>query len=151
LLYKEFVVDPWQVWHAASLGASAVLLIVAALDEPVLAGLMDEARAAGLAVLMEVHDVDEAAIAVRLGAEIIGINNRNLKTFVTDLGTTAEVIRGIPDDRVVVSESGIRDAADVRRLRGLGVDAILVGEHLLRNADLASAVRAMMEPAWMSS
>ncbi|HMO03093.1 MAG TPA: indole-3-glycerol phosphate synthase TrpC [Kiritimatiellia bacterium] len=151
LLYKEFVVDAWQVWHAASLGASAVLLIVAALDEAVLAGLMDEARAAGLAVLMEVHDADEAAVAVRLEAGIIGINNRNLKTFVTDLATTAEVIRGIPDDRVVVSESGIRDAGDVQRVRALGVDAILVGEHLLRKDDLAGAVRAMMEPVWMSS
>ncbi len=151
LLYKEFVVDPWQVWHAASLGASAVLLIVAALSRDELARLMNEADQAGLAVLMEVHDEEEADVAVALGAGIIGINNRNLKTFVTSLETTDAVIKRIPDDRIVVSESGIRTAEDVTHLKNLGVDAVLVGEHLLRHQDLEQAVRNLMEPAWKSS
>jgi indole-3-glycerol phosphate synthase len=150
LLYKEFVVDPWQVWHAASLGASAVLLIVAALSRTELEQLSAEVASAGLTVLTEVHDEAEADMAVAVGAEVIGINNRNLKTFVTSLDTTDAVIRRIPDDRIVVSESGIRNANDVRHVKSLGVDAVLVGEHLLRNEDLCAAVGALMEPAWMS-
>jgi len=140
LLYKEFVVDAWQVWHAASLGASAVLLIVAALDEAVLAGLMDEARAAGLAVLMEVHDADEAACAVRLGAGIIGINNRNLKTFVTALQTTLDLLPRVPADRLLVTESGILGPADVARMRAVGVHAFLVGEAFMRAPDPGEAL-----------
>jgi len=150
LLYKEFVVDPWQVWHAATIGASAILLIVAGLTREDLEMLSAEAAAAGLAVLTEVHDEAEADVAVAIGADVIGINNRNLKTFVTSLETTDEVIRRIPDDRVVVSESGIRNADDVRHLKSLGVDAILVGEHLLRQGDLCEAVKSLMEPAWTS-
>lgn len=151
LLYKEFVVDSWQVWHAASLGASAVLLIVAALEKRVLIELMRVIRSAGLQSLVEVHDEDEAAIAVNAGAEIIGINNRNLKTFVTTLDTTGKVMKHIPASTFIVSESGIRDGNDTRHLKSLGIGAVLVGEHLLRQRDLAGAVKAMMEPAWMSS
>jgi indole-3-glycerol phosphate synthase len=144
LLYKEFVVDSWQVWHAASLGASAVLLIVAALSRDDLQSLMGEIEAAGLQALVEVHDTDEAAVAVEAGANIIGINNRNLKTFVTTLETTAEVKKVIPGDRIIISESGIRSADDVRHLRGIGVKAVLVGEHLLTKQDLTQAVKDLM-------
>ncbi|HMP89485.1 MAG TPA: indole-3-glycerol phosphate synthase TrpC [Kiritimatiellia bacterium] len=144
LLYKEFVVDEWQVHHAASLGASAVLLIVAALSRDELSLLMKAILDAGMKPLVEVHDEEEARAAVDVGAEIIGINNRNLKTFVTTLETTERVIKIIPDDRLVISESGIRTAADVSRLRAMGVHAILVGEHLLRKSDLESAVRDLM-------
>lgn len=151
LLYKEFVIDPWQVWHAASLGASAVLLIVAALERRTLEALMAEIARARLQALVEVHDEEEAAVAVDAGARIIGINNRDLKAFVTSLETTARVIRGIPADRLVVSESGIRTSADIEYLKGLGVHAVLVGEHLLRKPDLAGAVRDLMESAWTSS
>lgn len=150
LLYKEFVVDPWQIWHAAAIGASAVLLIVAGLSRPDLELLTAEAASAGLVVLTEVHDEAEAEVAVAIGADVIGINNRNLKTFVTSLETTDVVIRRIPDDRIVISESGIRNASDVRHLKSLGVDAILVGEHLLRQDDLCAAVTTLMEPAWTS-
>jgi len=144
LLYKEFVVDAWQVWHAASLGASAVLLIVAALSRDELQSLMHEIEAAGLQALVEVHDADEAAIAVDVGSRIIGINNRNLKTFVTTLETTAEVKKVIPGDRIIISESGIRTAADVLHLQGMGVKAVLVGEHLLKKQDLTQAVKDLM-------
>jgi len=150
LLYKEFVVDSWQVWHAASLGASAVLLIVAALNRDELDGLMSVIEQAGMQALVEVHDEDEAVVAVEAGARIIGINNRNLKTFVTTLDTTDRVMKKIPDDRIIISESGIRTASDVQHLLKLGVHAILVGEHLLRKPDLAAAVKELMEPAWMS-
>lgn len=150
LLYKEFVVDRWQVWHAASLGASAVLLIVAALNREELSGLMSVIEQAGMQALVEVHDEEEAATAVEMGAMIIGINNRNLKTFVTTLETTDRVMKDIPADRLIISESGIRTASDVQHLRKNGVHAILVGEHLLRRPDLAVAVKELMEPAWTS-
>jgi indole-3-glycerol phosphate synthase len=137
LLYKEFVLDPWQVWHAASLGASAVLLIVAALPPDELAELAAAITA-------------EAQIAVDAGAAVIGINNRNLKTFVTSLETTERVRAVIPSDRLVISESGIRAAADVVRVGRAGARGVLVGEHLLRKDDLAAAVRGLMEDAWTS-
>lgn len=148
LLYKEFVVDDWQVWHARFLGASAVLLIVAALEPEKLMHLLALIREAGLEALVEVHDEAEARLAMEAGAEIIGINNRNLKTFVTTLDTTERVMKVVPAGCMVISESGIRDAADTRHLHGLGVGAVLVGEHLLKHSDLATAVKNLMEPAW---
>ncbi|HMO51103.1 MAG TPA: indole-3-glycerol phosphate synthase TrpC [Kiritimatiellia bacterium] len=151
LLYKEFVIDRWQVWHAATLGASAVLLIVAALEPDELSGLMEDIATAGMQALVEVHDEAETAVAVERGAAILGINNRNLKTFTTDLETTGRLRAVIPADRLVVSESGIRTAEDVVRLRAIGADALLVGEHLLREPDVTKAVRNLMEPAWISS
>jgi indole-3-glycerol phosphate synthase len=150
LLYKEFVLDPWQVWHAASLGASAVLLIVAALPPDELGELAAEITAAGMTPLVEVHDEAEAQIAVDADAAVIGINNRNLKTFVTSLETTERVRTVIPSDRLVISESGIRAAADVVRVGRAGARGVLVGEHLLRKDDLAAAVRDLMEDAWTS-
>jgi indole-3-glycerol phosphate synthase len=100
---------------------------------------------------VEVHDEDESRIAVAAGATIIGINNRNLKNFVTTLETTGDVARSLPPDAFVISESGIRNAEDVRQVQALGAKAVLVGEHLLRKGDLAKAVGELMEPAWMSS
>jgi indole-3-glycerol phosphate synthase len=151
LLYKEFVVDPWQVWHAAALGASAVLLIVGALSPDELKKMMGIIRDVGLQALVEVHDENEARIALAAGAEIIGINNRDLKTFVTTLETTGRVMKVIPGDRFIVSESGSRNGDDTRYVRSLGAGAVLVGEHLLRHENLADAVKNLMEPAWMSS
>lgn len=144
MLYKEFVVDPWQIWHARELGASAVLLIAAVLgdrDWDLLAGLAAEA---GLEVLLEVHDASEFARAVSHGASLIGINNRNLKTFETRLEHTLELMPQVPAGVTLISESGIRDASDVKRLREAGVHGILVGEHLLRKPDLEQAVRDLM-------
>lgn len=147
LLYKEFVIDEWQVAHAASIGASAVLLIVAALSEEELVSLAEKIKELGMQALVEVHDEAEAEIAIRSNAEIIGINNRNLKTFETTLETTRRVMQGIPDDRMIISESGINKPEDVTALLGMGVHAILVGEHLLRKKDLVQAVKDLMGPA----
>jgi indole-3-glycerol phosphate synthase len=143
MLYKEFVLDPWQVAHAAALGASAVLLIVAALPPDELAALMAEIRRLGMTPLVEVHTAAELDIAVASGAECIGINNRDLHTFRTTLETTLTLRPRIPPDRWVVSESGIRTADDLRRLRDAGVDAALVGESLLRQSDPEAALRAL--------
>lgn len=144
MLYKEFVVDPWQIWHARKIGASAVLLIAGAVSETLLAGLILEAELAGLEVLFEVHDAEELAAAERLGVKLIGINNRNLKTFETKVAHTLGLLPQVPEGVTVVSESGIRGAEDVARLREAGVHAILVGEHLLRRDDLQAAVRDFM-------
>ncbi len=144
LLYKEFVLHPWQVWHAASLGASAVLLIVAALPPVRLAELMATCREAGLAALVEVHDAAELGAAAAAGARLIGVNNRDLHTFRTDLSTSEALAASAPREAVLVSESGIRSAEDVRRLRGAGYRAVLVGEHLLRRPDPGEAVRDLL-------
>lgn len=146
MLYKEFVVDPWQVWHAKKLGASAVLLIAAALPETLLAGLMTEIRLANLEVLFEVHNEAELDTALKLDAPLIGINNRNLKTFETSLDTTLSLLPRIPKDSGirVISESGIRTRDDVERLRDAGAAGILVGEQLLRQPDLQAAVHDLM-------
>lgn len=144
MLYKEFVVDPWQVWHAKKLGASAVLLIAAAMPETLLAGLMTEIRLAGLEVLFEVHNEEELDTALKLDAPLIGINNRNLKTFETSLDTTLRLLPKVGKDIRVISESGIRTREDVERLRDAGAAGILVGEQLLRQPDLQAAVHDLM-------
>lgn len=144
LLYKEFVIDPWQVWHARRIGASAVLLIAAALSDDAAAGLMRECAAAGLEVLLEVHDEEEMRRAADLGARLIGVNNRDLRTFRTTLETSFRLRALAPAGCTFVSESGIRDADDVRSLREAGAHAVLVGEHLLRKPDLVAATRALM-------
>lgn len=144
MLYKEFVVDAWQVWHARTLGASAVLLIAAALSDDDLRALTREATAAGLEVLLEVHDEGELDRALRIGAPLIGINNRNLKTFETRLEHTLDLMPKVPEEVTLVSESGIRTRDDVERLGEAGVAGVLVGEHLLRKSDLELAVRELM-------
>ncbi len=143
LLYKEFVVDEWQICQARALGASAVLLIATALDDGDLRRFRAAAEDEGLTALVEVHDAVEMARAVECGARVIGINNRDLRTFRTDLAVTEQLAADAPPDALLVSESGIQNARDVARLYAAGVRAILVGEHLLRQADLASAVRSL--------
>lgn len=144
MLFKEFVVDAWQVAQAAALGASAVLLIAAALDDTELPALFSEVRKSGLTPLVEVHDEAEMRRAAALGAACIGINNRDLRTFVTSIDTTLRLAPLAPAGTLIVSESGIRTAADVARLAAGGIGAVLVGEHLLRRADLEGAVRDLM-------
>ncbi|MBU1908757.1 MAG: indole-3-glycerol phosphate synthase TrpC [Verrucomicrobia bacterium] len=148
LLYKEFVVDPWQVWHARVLGASAVLLIAAALSDRDLAGLLRECREAGLETLVEVHEESEMESALAAGAVCLGVNNRDLKTFAVDLATTERLKPLAPAGCTLISESGIRSAADVARLKAAGVHGVLVGEHLLRQANLEQAVRDLMSKVW---
>lgn len=144
MLYKEFVVDEWQIWHARVLGASAVLLIAAALDDADLAHLLEICRQAGLEALLEVHNPEEMRRAAASGAKLIGINNRNLTTFQTTLETTFQLKQLAPPGCLLVSESGIHTAADIQRLRAAGIGAALVGESLLRQPDLQEAVRRLM-------
>lgn len=147
MLYKEFVVDPWQAWHAASLGASAALLIAGVLDEDELRAFRGELAEAGMEALVEVHNAEQMAMSAAAGATCIGINNRDLRTFNVSLDTTLEVAAGAPEGCTLISESGIRGAADVARLRAAGIHGVLVGEHLLRKPDLESAVRELMGTA----
>lgn len=151
MLYKEFVVDPWQVAHARVIGASAVLLIVAALPRKALAELHRLILATGLTPLVEVHDQRELTVAKALGAICIGVNNRNLKTFETRLETTFRLASRMPRGGLLISESGIASAEDVLRLREAGAQAVLVGEHLLRQRLLARAVKGLMGKAWTVS
>jgi len=143
VLRKDFTLDTLHVLEARAVGADAVLLIVRILDDPDLERLHDEATSLGMGVLVEVHDRAELERALRLGAGTIGINNRDLATFTTDLDTTIALLDDLPDDVVVVSESGIRSRDDVARLGEAGVDAILVGEFLLRAPDPAAAAAAL--------
>jgi len=145
MLYKEFVIDPRQIFHAEALGASAVLLIVAALSDIELKKYIRLTEASGMTPLVEVHTADEMKRAAAAGASCIGINNRNLKTFETKLETTLELLNLAPEECMLISESGIRTAADIKRLQEAGVSAVLVGESLLRQADLAAAVRLLMK------
>jgi len=143
-LRKDFTLDPLHIVEARGAGADAVLLIVRILDDPALRSLLAEATGLGMAVLVEVHDELELERALRIGAGIIGINNRDLATFTTDLHTTVRLLEAVPDDVVVVSESGVRTRADVEWLGGAGVDAILVGETLLRAEDPEEAARSLV-------
>ena len=144
ILRKDFIVDHYQVVEARAAGADALLLIVAALTDAELGSLLADVRAAGLEALVEAHDAGEVARAVAAGASVIGINNRDLRTFTVDRELCARLRPRVPADRVIVAESGIRDAADVARLRGANVDAILVGETLMRAADPAASLRALV-------
>jgi indole-3-glycerol phosphate synthase len=143
-LRKDFLVDAYQVWEARAAGASAVLLIVAALQEATLVALLDEAARAGLDVLTEIHDADELATAVRVGAGIVGVNARDLRTFELDRDGFARLRPELPDGVLAVSESGVRDADDVRRAASDGADAVLVGETLVRAADPRAAVAELV-------
>jgi indole-3-glycerol phosphate synthase len=141
---KDFIVDGYQLVEALAYGADAALLIVAALDDATLADLLRVAADLQLGVMVEAHDAEEVTRAVAAGAEIIGINNRDLRTFTVDRDLAIRLRPTIPADRIVVAESGIRDAADVARLRAAGVDAMLVGETLMRSPDPAAALRGLL-------
>jgi indole-3-glycerol phosphate synthase len=132
LLRKDFIVHELQVYESVVAGADAILLIVASLDDETLRKLYDCAKTCQLDILVEVHDLREMDRALDLGADMIGINNRNLKTFEVDLATTEELAEEIPNDTVGISESGIKTAEDVRRVRAVGINAVLVGETLMR-------------------
>ena len=144
LLRKDFTIDAYQVHEARAACADAILLIVAALAADDLAALMALASDLGMASLVEVHTADEMRTALDIGARIIGVNNRDLRTFEVRLETTLDLARDVPADRVLVSESGIRDRADVERLMSAGVDAILVGESLMRKPDPGTKVRELL-------
>lgn len=143
VLRKDFVISEIQLWEAKAVGADAVLLIVRALDDARLRGLVELSRELTLGALVEVHDEPELERAVRAGATIVGVNNRDLASFRTDLGVSLRLVPRLPAAVVRVAESGIRDPGDVVRLAGAGVDAILVGEALMRAADAGSTLAAL--------
>ncbi len=142
-LRKDFIVDEYQIAEARALGADAILLIVAAQDDARLAALEACALDFGMAVLVEVHDAAELARALRLGTRLVGINNRNLRTFDVSLATTLDLLPRIPGERLVVTESGILARADVATMRARGVHAFLVGEAFMRAADPGSALATL--------
>ncbi|HPK01381.1 MAG TPA: indole-3-glycerol phosphate synthase TrpC [Candidatus Sumerlaeota bacterium] len=146
LLRKEFMLDPYQVWEARAAGADAILLIAGFVDNSLLADIRAVARAAGLDVLVEIHDADELDAALALDPDVLGINNRNLRDerFDTDLRRTLALAARVPPTQSFISESGIRTAADVERLRAAAIDGILVGEHLMREPDPGAAIRAKL-------
>jgi len=144
LLRKDFIIDPFQLYEARAYGADAVLLIAAALPEAEMTELAGTAHQLGLDVLAEVHDEKELDAVLAAPADLIGINNRNLGTFYTDLAVSERLIPRIPGDRFVVSESGVHCRADIRRLRAAGARAFLVGESLMRETDVAAALAALL-------
>jgi indole-3-glycerol phosphate synthase len=135
VLRKDFMIDPYQVYQARSWGADAILLIVSALDHGLMADLEACAHELGMDVLVEVHDGDELDAALKLKTPLLGINNRNLRTFETTLQTTLDLLPRIPHDKLVVTESGILNADDVKRMRDADVHAFLVGEAFMRAPD----------------
>jgi len=143
VLRKDFTIDPYQVHEARLLGADCILLIVAALDDAALAGMVNLAHEIGLDVLVEVHDIDELERALQTDAALIGVNNRNLRTFAVSLDTTLDLRDAVPRDRILVTESGIATRDDVQRMREAGVDAFLVGESFMRDADPGAALRRL--------
>lgn len=146
-LRKDFLVDPWQVAQSRALGADAILVILAISDDALAAELLAEAARLGMDTLVEAHDEAEVDRAVALGARLIGVNNRNLRTFVTDLAVTERLAARIPPDRLLVTESGIGAPADAQRLAASGARAMLVGESLMRQADVEAATRALLGAA----
>jgi indole-3-glycerol phosphate synthase len=145
VLRKDFILDAYQVYETRAAGADCLLLIVAALETPRLRELESAARALGLAVLVEVHDAAELERALELDTPLVGINNRDLRTFETRLETTLDLLARVPRERIVVSESGILAPADVRRLRAAGVGCFLVGEAFMRAPDPGAALARLFE------
>lgn len=143
VLRKDFTIDELHVIEAAAHGADAILLIAALLSEQELRRFREQARSFGMAALVEVHDEAELDAALGSGAEIVGVNNRNLHTFEVDLATSLNLVRRIPANVLKISESGIHSRADVARLRGAGYQAFLVGEHLMKSADPAAAIEEL--------
>jgi indole-3-glycerol phosphate synthase len=144
VLRKDFIISEAQIWEARAAGADALLLIVRILDGERLRGLRLLAEELGMGVLVEAHDDEELDRALESGASLVGINNRDLRDFTTRLETTLELMERVPPDVTIVSESGIRTRADVERLAGAGVDAILVGEALLKDPDPGSAAHRLV-------
>jgi len=143
ILRKDFIIDPWQVWEARAAGADSFLLIAAILSDTTLGELLALGRALKMEPLVEVHERAELDRVIGAGAKIIGVNNRDLRDFQVHIETSLSLIEMIPDDRIAVSESGLRTHEDIERLRGAGFDAFLIGEHLMKEADPGSALRVL--------
>lgn len=147
-LRKDFMVDPWQVREARALGADAILIIVAALTDTMMVAIEQQAIALGMDVLVEVHDEEELSRGLEhLQSRLIGVNNRDLKRFVTDLGISERLAPLMPSGTTIVSESGVNGHQDILRLNDAGINAFLVGEHLMRHQDVANATRTLLTGA----
>lgn len=144
LLRKDFLTDPYQVYESRVYGADSILLIVAILTPQNLRDLINLSYNLGMSPLVEVHNEKEVEIALDSGARIIGINNRDLTTFTVDIGTTERLRPLIPPDRIVVSESGIRTREDIEKLKGLNVNAVLIGEALMAAPDIKAKIRELL-------
>jgi indole-3-glycerol phosphate synthase len=144
VIRKDFMLDPWQVAEARAMGADAILVILAMLDDGLAAKLMSEADRLGMDTLVEVHDEDEMRRAKALGSTLVGVNNRNLKTFAVDLETTERLAPLAPTGALLVAESGIFSPDDVSRLARTGASAMLVGESLMRQADVEASTRELL-------
>jgi indole-3-glycerol phosphate synthase len=147
VIRKDFMVDPWQVTEARAIGADAILIIVAALDDGAMAEIEAAAIEHGMDLLVEIHDEGELERAVRLRSRLIGVNNRDLRDFSVDLGRTEALAGRMPADAQIVAESGLATKADLDRLAAAGVRRFLVGETLMRQADVAVATRALLTGA----
>ncbi|MDO9335479.1 MAG: indole-3-glycerol phosphate synthase TrpC [Caulobacter sp.] len=141
---KDFLVDPWQVAESRALDADAILVIMAMIDDALAADLMAEAARLGMDALVEVHDEAERDRALALGATLLGVNNRDLRSFVVDLAVTERLSADLPDDVLLVTESGVFTADDAARMARTGARAMLVGESLMRQADVAAATQALL-------
>lgn len=145
MIRKDFIIDEYQIYEARLMGADAILLIAAVLDDEKLKRFSDTARSLGLDILAETHDESELERVLALDFDIIGINNRNLKTFEVTLETTAKLAGMIPEGKVIVSESGIKDNADMKTVRSYGADAVLIGETLMRSGNIGATLTALRE------
>ncbi len=144
VLRKDFILEEWQIYESRAMGADCILLIMAALEDSLAHELEDLARALGMDVLVEVHNEEELERALPLQTPLLGINNRNLKTMVTDIAVTEALSALSPPNKFLISESGIRTSADIERLRKVCVQGFLVGESLMREQDVAAAVRGLL-------
>lgn len=147
ILRKDFIVDPFQVVEARAAGADAILLIVAALSDDSMRDLLSLARAQGMDVLVEAHDEEEVVRALAVGAEIVGINHRDLRTFTMDMDLALRMRPRVPAERIIVAESGLKTPADVARMKAGEIDAILVGEGLMRQPDPGAALKELLAAA----
>ena len=143
ILRKDFITDPYEIGEARAAGADAVLLIVAAVEPAELRRLLAVVRSRGLSALVEVHDENEVSVALEAGAQVVGVNHRDLRTFEVDLGLTERLRKLVPSDVALVAESGIHTVDDARRMREVGADAILVGEMLMRSPDPSASLREL--------